>query len=564
MGEHVVESRAPRRARQILNNLLESRTVTPSGVKWLEVATDPFHDTEIRPDGYPDMVSTRSITQTVTKTITVNAPVGVSTNWDLHVFFAPLTPTFTQSDSIPLPPPEEEEIAYVQDVMYQGKSVLKEDFKAIKIAKTDHDIPGKKSQQPKPNCRPIEKEPSSDDDEPEVGSPSAYQGYYFNTLDRLGHLQYVTGHTKVQSGWNAIGITGGANWTTTLGEDHTGIQLPSEYTSGGWRLIATGLEVTNTTASLYKGGSVTAYRSPSPSGIGEYFVQSDDEAPAVDCAGKTAVMPPLTQADAALYPNSRTWGAEDGVYLIPTMNSTDNPYYVPKPGMAGMITPASYTNLLLGNGWVGYFPFITDGVNSVYPNSSLTTTLPWDVSGAVFAGLNTNSAMQVTVRYYIERNPTIADPNLLVLARTPCPYDPVVQEIYTRCMEELPVGVKVGMNPLGEWFTEVLQGIGEWAPKIGGAIGNMIPGAGIIGNIVGGAANGIQLARGMTVKDHKTKRGKEIVTVEKQKPKKQGPARNYGPSRQTLVNEQNRVARAMGRANKARMPLKRKKKRRNY
>jgi len=310
--------------------------------------------------------------------------------------------------------------------------------------------------------------------------------------------------------------------------------------------------VTNTTASLYKGGSVTCYRSPSPSGIGEYFVQKDDLAPRVDVAGKTCVMPPETQSDAALYPNSRTWGAEDGIYLIPTMNSTDNPYFSPKPGTAGMVTPSSYNDLLVGNGWIGYFPFITDGVNSVYPNSSLTTTLPWDISGAVFSGLNTNSAMQVTVRYYIERNPTIADPNLLVLARTPCPYDPIVQEIYTRCMEELPVGVKVGMNPLGEWFTEVLQGIGEWAPKIGKAIGNIIPGAGIIGNIVGTAASGIQMARGTKITEKVDRRGREQITVAK--PRKAPPQRRkvQGPTRRTLELEQARVARAMGSArNKA-------------
>jgi len=167
--------------------------------------------------------------------------------------------------------------------------------------------------------------------------------------------------------------------------------------------------------------------------------------------------------------------------------------------------------------------------------------------------------MQVTTRYYIERNPTVADPNLLVLARTPCPYDPVVQEIYTRCMEELPVGVKVGMNPLGEWFTEVLQGIGEWAPKIGSALGNLIPGASIIGNIVGGAANGVQLARGTTLKERKTRKGKEVITVERQKPRKQQARKVLGPTRRTLMNEQARVAKAMGAArSRTRAPRRRK------
>lgn len=547
MGEHVLEMRAPRRARAILNNLLVSRTVTPSGVKWLEVATDPFHDTEIRPDGYPDMVSTRSITQTVTQTITVNAPSGVTTNWDLHVFFAPLAPTFTQSDVIPSSTLEEE-IHFTTDTVYVGKP-----GQPIKLGKTDHDAPVKLGFKKGP-CKPPKKESSEDDDDDTV-TPSIYQGYYLCTVDRLGHVQSVTGHTWVNPGWNAIAIGAGLDWSTNLGVNQPGIQLPGTYASGAWRLIATGLEVTNTTASLYKGGSVTCYRSPSPQGYGEYFVQASDEDPTVPCSGPTCVTPPFSQSDAALYPNSRTWGAEDGIYLIPTMNSTTNPYYVPKPGMAGMITPSSFSNLNLGNGWLGWFPFVS-GSGGNYPNSSLATCLPWDISGAIFAGLNTQSAMQVTVRYYIERNPTIADPNLLVLARTPCPYDPVVQEIYTRCMEELPVGVKVGMNPLGEWFTEVLEGIGEWAPKIGSAIGNVVPGASIIGNIVGSAAKGIHIAggfpisKGTTVKEKRTKKGKEIITVEKtrRKPPIRRTRRRVAPanevaSLQRMLNAQTRPTR---------------------
>jgi len=145
-----LEMRAPRRARAILNNLLVSRTVTPSGVKWLEVATDPFHDTEIRPDGYPDMVSTRSITQTVTQTITVNAPSGVTTNWDLHVFFAPLAPTFTQSDAIPSSTLEEE-IHFTTDTVYVGKP-----GQPIKLGKTDHDAPVKLGFKKGP-CKPPKK-----------------------------------------------------------------------------------------------------------------------------------------------------------------------------------------------------------------------------------------------------------------------------------------------------------------------------------------------------------------------------------------------------------------------
>lgn len=238
------------------------------------------------------------------------------------------------------------------------------------------------------------------------------------------------------------------------------------------------------------------------------------------CDGKTAITPAFAQSDAALYPNSRTWAAEEGIYLVGTMNNTDNPYFVPKPGMGGLITPSSAASLVAGTGWLGYFPSVVASTNTYDPMSSCTTTLPFDVSGAIFAGLANQSAMQVTVRYYIERNPTIADPNLLVLARTPCPYDPVALEIYTRCMSELQVGVPVKMNPLGEWFTEVLEGIGEWAPKIGKAIGNIIPGGAIIGNALGGGA---KLVKGF-IPQKKKGGGNSSAGKSKRKPRGPPPA----------------------------------------
>jgi len=88
MDASVAAMRAPRRGKAALNRLIQNRQVTSSGVKWLEVALDPFHDTEVVSDGYPDVTTTRSITQVVTKTMTVVAPAGLTTaTWDAHVFF---------------------------------------------------------------------------------------------------------------------------------------------------------------------------------------------------------------------------------------------------------------------------------------------------------------------------------------------------------------------------------------------------------------------------------------------------------------------------------------------
>jgi hypothetical protein len=316
-----------------------------------------------------------------------------------------------------------------------------------------------------------------------------FPGFYRTTIDNRGNVNQVGTGNPLYSGWNVMGINTGLDWQLATASIYPNGTFPLNNAAGTYRLIATGCEVVNTTAALYKGGAVTCYRSPCPKSYMTARTYNSSGDPHVLSLGTfpVGVLPPSNQADASLFPNSRTWGAEDGIYLVGAMNSTDNPYIVPSPGISGLLTPSSAGDMISGTGWVGYLPKILHDNVPTYQNdlSACSTLWNWDISGAIFAGLNANSTMQVTVRYYVERHPSIAEPDLLVLARTPCPYDPTVQEIYARAMHELPVGVPVGMNPLGEWFNEVLEAVAEWAPQLGKAVGNIIPGAQLVGNAAG-------------------------------------------------------------------------------
>jgi hypothetical protein len=49
-------------------------------------------------------------------------------------------------------------------------------------------------------------------------------------------------------------------------------------------------------------------------------------------------------------------------------------------------------------------------------------------------------------------------------------------------------------NPFGEWFRSVLSRIADYAPKIGSALGTIIPIAPAVGQVVGSAAGGLRLA----------------------------------------------------------------------
>jgi len=122
-------------------------------------------------------------------------------------------------------------------------------------------------------------------------------------------------------------------------------------------------------------------------------------------------------------------------------------------------------------------------------NQSAQMPLPFDTHGCIITGLQPQATLQVTVKYFVERIPTIAQPDLLVLTRPPSPYDGLALEIYSRVMTHLPVGVPVSENPLGEWFNDIMSTIAEWAPRVGALIGTAIPGASALGTAIGGAAS---------------------------------------------------------------------------
>jgi len=250
-------------------------------------------------------------------------------------------------------------------------------------------------------------------------------------------------------------------------------------------MIAAGYEVVNTTAEIYKQGSCTVYKSPSGYNEGA-LTPKNATSTSGSILTQLVSMPPLLQTDAALYPNSRTWDAKEGAYMVMSLNDP-----------AEFILPAigNMAGLQLGRGepagglfGYAYLPPVWNatGAHPYVPNNN---SLPFDISGAIFTGLNPLSTFQVTARYIIERVPTVLTPDLLVLTRVPCAYDPVILEIYSRVIAEMPVGVMVKENPLGEWFQDILQVVGNVAPMIGQALNTFVPGAGLVGQAVGSMAN---------------------------------------------------------------------------
>jgi len=410
--------RAPRKAKAILNRLLQSRQLTPSGLNWLITATDPFHDEVLRPSGYPDLNTTNTLVQTFTKTVTIAAPAYVTTNpWDCQIVFTPL---LNGNESVPL--------SSLYPYTYNGATGVVQ-----------------------PNTF--------------VWGSNLYPGYTVTT--------------------GAVGFDLAVTPSVQLGGSTAVVSIPQAM-GGEYRLVAAACEVVNTTSELYKGGAVTVWRAPNTQPYtGQVYPGTTTTQTPIYCQIMNS--PPTNQALAQLYPTARTWSAQDGAYVIATQVSAENPFRMATPQTPIAIQAPSVSQQIGGGALVPCWtlPNITTSFN----NASNATTLqpvPFAFHGALFSGLANQSTLQVTVKYTYERVPSVSEPDFLVLTQPPSDYDALAMEIYMRAICEMPVGVPVSENPLGEWFNDIMDVVGDVAPTIGAFIGG--PAGSQLGNAVGNVA----------------------------------------------------------------------------
>jgi len=343
---------------------------------------------------------------------------------------------------------------------------------------------------------------------------------------------FLTPGWGIYSGANGFDLATASN---TLVVVNNSLTIPNQVASGQYRIVAAAVEVKNTTPSLYRGGSVTAWRAPSMTPQTAYVYNSPSTTTTpitVMCSNA----PPTTLAKAQVYPSSRTWGAEEGLYSVASLCAAENPFiiagpvapppvFLPAPSLAQIIANSTL------NGWA--WPNFAQGVTLNNIANMGFSIIPFNWQGAIFAGLNSNSTLQVTARYVVERVPSVSEPDYLVLTRPPADYDPLALEIYTRATTKLPVAVTVGENPLGEWFNDVLEVVGEWAPKIG----NFIGGAAMpIGSVIGAGAKTV-LQQRQPVPEQKQEPTESFQPAEKKpnkKKKKNQPRTNRNGRKQQM------------------------------
>ncbi len=381
---------------RLLNKLIQSRTISASGAAFCVIAADPYHDVEL-PDlcGYPDTQVGQSVVLKVPYQMTVVAPPGTTDTWEMMVHTNPWTCGDTGSASVTT-----DYLSFGNYLQVSGTQTH-----------TTTTFP------------PV----------------IVYRGKDGNDL----------GPFNIGDAGNVAPI---------------GMGLDDSYAKGCHRVIAWGLEVYDTTAVISRQGTCTVWKQNTNTYNKSAFTFAGPSVGPLSqvgtCTGILLNRPPKNIAEANLLAGTRSWKSEDGCYLVITQNEEQLLAKQPddtqpiicdgdiSPGIRGT-TP--------GNVISGTLNQIPIGDSAVFFPQVVWNMQPFHQSGAFFTGLSPNSSFLVRTIFYVERFPTPDEKDIVLLTKPSACHDPVALEIYDRMLKEMPVGVPVAENGLGDWFYDAIS-----------------------------------------------------------------------------------------------------------
>lgn len=415
------------RSEKMLEQAAAKLGMTECGKNWLTIALDPFHDTPVRVDGYVDQTDSPSIVQVIKQTVTITAPAGIVTstaNWDCHVMNFPWLPAnFNQAADVYMAASQPGVIAGnpLPPGIPQNNYIFQFSPPAIKAV---------------------------------ADSLTVYAGPAGASLDPFSF---------------------GTNAPANTSYSDTQIRVPLNYQNGEYRVIASGFEIHNTTAELYKQGSLVCYRNSCPdvsdSTTYNYVQVLSGPEYSASAASDTFITspPPQNTAAALLLPNSKQWNASEGAYLVSpfhsdilsTSDSSRYALYMPNNTLTSEYGMAS--TILSQN-------MSVNGVTVNYPCPNNYYVFNADQTGVFLTGLSYQTSLVINYNIIIERFPTQLQTDLVVLADPSPRYDPIAIEMYSHIVRQLPVGVPVKMNGLGDWFSSAISKVADFVAPVLSAI----------------------------------------------------------------------------------------------
>jgi hypothetical protein len=256
------------------------------------------------------------------------------------------------------------------------------------------------------------------------------------------------------------------------------LTIDPALTAGDHRIIAKGFEVYNVSAELYKGGTVTVFESPLDSYTTAQTYSLVNSAASLTAQVSAVINPawPQNATTAFALVNSKQWEAKDGCYVIGRTNQTEIPienginYTVPFYQIgnltSGVITGTSVIPQADVDGGTGVPAILWENFN---------------FTGAFFTGLSYQTALTTNYLIVIENHPSPQD-NIYSLAKPPPCRDDIALSMYSCILREMPVGVPVNENGLGDWFADAVSTVADYVSPVLSAIphpGAMALGAGL-------------------------------------------------------------------------------------
>lgn len=421
----------------VLDKLETKNIITEDGNNWVKCALDPFHDFNLNLSGLPDATTGSSVVRFFKKKVTLVRPTGLAAADKWDCHIFTL-PLF---DAATL---ASRNVSVWNGIEYAGEGDLTAAFGTVNV----------------------------------VSGPS--DGEWFSpTLGFKGAAEIKHVVPTLSSGRRSLA-----------------------------RVIGCAFEVHNDTPTLYKGGSVTAYDCPQGGyDIGVFNSPLDwntsvGTGTALSSSGPWMCLrrPPDNVSEAMQMPNSVTWEAAEGCYVVNKIDLSRTNYQQPNSlplvffGQGGNVTQVTGQSKELVTTWqnAGAIPGGSVRYRGTSPLEADTCyrLTAMHTSGAYFNGLPPETILTLEVHIIVESLP-VNDESELALASPAAEYDPMALQLYERSIRFLKSGVPVHMNAKGDWWKMVGRTLLNVAPQVANMI---VPGSGTLVNGLIGAGKAAKSA----------------------------------------------------------------------
>lgn len=436
---------------------------------FLVQAIDPFHDVQRPRVGLPDGQPSRTITKCVTVQRQISAPIDTAGTWSAVIFTSPLDIATKTSYAYTTE-------GNIYPVDYSGGTTPWSEGSVTKATTLSTRAP-----------------------------PTGI-------VNGIGPLNVHLFNTDVPTFFpNGQGGNSQDNWvppvetiTVDVYDDPVvnaaNTATVSRYNAMPYRILGSGYELRNTTAQLYKQGTLTQCRvgnsvddesytvaqkfgaptksvvAPVPNAPNTYIKQQSRE------KVSTFALPPVNTTVAMRNGDTVVRNAADGIYAVNRYDMSKNRLVADNRGYfyakssevvtqwteandinsssycTGFAYPPATTAYLSSSGLPGNGP-MAFAFNS---NPTPLHFSPRDICCTYLTGLSQQSTFTLTAKFYIEMMPRSIDPEFAALTelKIPAPFfSTKALQLYSHVAHELPPCVNVDQNPSGEFWSQVVKGV---------------------------------------------------------------------------------------------------------